>query len=49
MRYPYDADADASGNILVSQYRYDGVKKFCTIQPQQIVGWKQWNIWKRKR
>ena len=28
MRYPYDADADASGNILVSQYNRDGVKKF---------------------
>ena len=28
MRYPYDADADSSGNILVSQYNRDGVKKF---------------------
>ncbi len=28
MRYPYDADADTSGNILVSQYNRDGVKKF---------------------
>ena len=28
MRYPYDADADSSGNIIVSQYNRDGVKKF---------------------
>ena len=28
MKYPYDTDADSSGNIIVSQYRYDGVKKF---------------------
>ena len=28
MRYPYDADADSSVNILVSQYNRDGVKKF---------------------
>ena len=28
MRYPYDADADGNGDILVSQYYRDGVKKF---------------------
>ena len=28
MKYPYDADADSNGDILVSQYQYDGVKKF---------------------
>ena len=28
MRYPYDADADSNGDILVSQYNRDGVKKF---------------------
>ena len=28
MRYPYDADADSSGDVLVSQYNRDGVKKF---------------------
>ncbi len=28
MRYPYDADADGNGDILVSQYFRDGVKKF---------------------
>ena len=28
MRYPYDADADSNGDVLVSQYNRDGVKKF---------------------
>ena len=28
MRYPYDAAADSNGDILVSQYNRDGVKKF---------------------
>ena len=28
MRYPYDADADSNGDIMVSQYYRDGVKKF---------------------
>ena len=28
MRYPYDTDADSNGDILVSQYNRDGVKKF---------------------
>ena len=28
MRYPYDADADSNGDVLVSQYYRDGVKKF---------------------
>ena len=28
MRYPYDAAADSNGDILVSQYYRDGVKKF---------------------
>ena len=28
MRYPYDADADSNGDIIVSQYNRDGVKKF---------------------
>ncbi len=28
MKYPYDADADSNGDILVSQYNRDGVKKF---------------------
>ena len=27
MRYPYDADADSNGDVLVSQYYRDGVKK----------------------
>ena len=27
MRYPYDADADSNGDVLVSQYNRDGVKK----------------------
>ena len=26
MRYPYDADADSNGDVLVSQYNRDGVK-----------------------
>ena len=28
LRYPYDADADSNGDIIVSQYSRDGVKKF---------------------
>ena len=28
MKYPYDADADSNGDIIVSQYNRDGVKKF---------------------
>ena len=28
IRYPYDADADSNGDILISQYSRDGVKKF---------------------
>ena len=28
MKYPYDAAADSNGDILVSQYNRDGVKKF---------------------
>jgi type IV pilus assembly protein PilY1 len=28
MKHPYDAAADSNGDILVSQYNYDGVKKF---------------------
>ena len=28
MRYPYDADADSNGDIIVSQYNRDGIKKF---------------------
>ena len=27
IRYPYDADADSNGDILISQYSRDGVKK----------------------
>ena len=31
MRYPYDADADSNGDVLVSQYYRDGVKKFLYV------------------
>ena len=29
MRYPYDADADSNGDVLVSQYIEMVLKNFC--------------------
>ena len=37
MRYPYDAAADSNGDILVSQYNRDGVKKFVNFWNPRLV------------
>ena len=38
MRYPYDADADSNGDIIVSQYNRDGVKKFVYASSSSDTG-----------